>query len=70
MTNVKTRRAGNSNVYFSGESDAPPTDAEVGEAQSRAGYSPWGYGGPWGVQTFEREGGGYVTTWRCAASCD
>jgi len=48
--------------------DTIPTDLEVTAAQLRGGYHPEGYGGPWDIQHYRRDGK-IVTQWWCSDSC-
>lgn len=66
---VQVRRRGNSvggSVFFEAIASEDVTMEEVREAQSKAGYDPRGYGGPWAFR-FREDG---KVTWNCAASAD
>jgi hypothetical protein len=51
-------------------SDETPTREEVAASQIRCGYHPAGYDGPWDIKTEKDTENNFVTTWRCAGSCD
>jgi hypothetical protein len=65
-----TRRHGKSTIYWSYVSDEPITALEASGIQTLENYHPNGYGfsefkcGPEPVL------GGYMSTWKCWASCD
>lgn len=44
------------------------TSAQAEDAQTRAGYSPFGYG--FFSFTCKKVDGGYQATWTCSTSCD
>lgn len=65
-------RRGNSiagRIYFRTLFETEPSHDDIVNAQTRMGYDPGGYDGPWGV-LLERTEEGWEARWGCAASCD
>lgn len=72
---ISVRRNGTDGRHyarFSATFSGDPTDAEVMEAQKKAGYHPAGYGGPYRVEKSPgAPGSGHtVVLWECSGSCD
>ena len=42
---------------------------DLASLQSKLGYSPCGYDGPW-TKSIEEVKGKFITHWTCSASCD
>ena len=70
---VKTTRiTGNKisdDLFFEAVFDSKPTDADICEAQIKAGYHPGGYGSPRQIRIKE-VGDCFTSTWCCHANCD
>ena len=65
---VKVERRGRV-VHFRHMWDHDPSIEEIREAQAEAGFSPYGYGGPWVTSVTPVEGG-WEVEWSCSGSCD
>lgn len=73
MKLIEKTRTGNGiagRIKFVVKFDHEPTRDDVVTAQTKLGYSPFGYAGPWHVVTEKTADGKYRTTWTCSASCD
>jgi len=55
--------------WFRIESSYKPTPKDIEMAQIQLGFNPLGYGGPYCID-IRVEGVKFVTTWKCAGSCD
>jgi len=60
----------NDRTWFQALFDGEPSEDDIAEAQSKAHYSPSGYGGPWKIKRTKNEDGTWTAEWCCAGSCD
>ena len=67
---VVYRGSGANRNRYQWETSLTPTREEVIEAQTRLGFSPAGYGGPFNLQTAKVDDCEYLTTWESDSSCD
>ena len=64
------RGSGANRNRYQWETSLTPTREEVIEAQTRLGFNPAGYGGPFNLKTEKVADCEYVTTWESDSSCD